>query len=460
MKRPNKIVLVGGGSVSWSPTLINDFLLTPALQDARYVIFDIDEAAGLMVTRFGQEVARRMELECTFEFTADRTEALTDADFVVITITTGGLEAMSNDIEIPEEYRIYQTVGDTVGPGGWARGLRNVPVFADLAQEIERLASDAIVLNYTNPMATCTKAISRVSKLRTVGLCHARFELVAFLTRLFGLASEQELTMRAGGINHFFWVYDLTVRGEDGFALLRSKLKEARLSDLIVRDLQDEPAHLHNKGRVASELFEYYGLLPYIGDRHVSEFFSSYLTGSLDRVQQYGLVRTTIDDRRSSAARARRQLESFLAGRMKSTDPESGSAIESMLGVRGDEAAADVIGAIVTGEGMIDVMNLPNEGQIANLPMGSVVETMGVADQGGFHPICLGELPDPILDLTTRHVKNQDAIVDAALTGDRDQALWALYHDPQCAHLSLPEVKEMAARLLEANRSHLPAFFG
>ena len=101
-------------------------------------------------------------------------------------------------------------------------------------------------------------------------------------------------------------------------------------------------------------------------------------------------------------------------------------------------------------------MNLPNKGQIANLPEDSIVETLGVVNNLGFTPLAVGNLPEPLLNLVLPHVKNQDLIVEAALEGDRDKALYALYADPLCAHLSYPEIKEMGEKLLKAHNRFLP----
>src|SRR5690606_22530266 len=210
-----KIVLVGGGSVNWSPKLLNDLTLTPSLGNATYVIYDKDEQAAVRMARLGDKLVRDRGLNATFGYSMDEKEAFGGADFVLITISTGDLEAMEHDLTIPEDYRIYQTVGDTVGPGGWARGLRNIPVMAELARKIERYAPGAFVLNYTNPMATLTRVFYRVSGLQTVGLCHGLFEVYEALKKTFDLESEEEIKVRFGGTNHFFWILEMRIRGED-----------------------------------------------------------------------------------------------------------------------------------------------------------------------------------------------------------------------------------------------------
>lgn len=444
MKSP-KIVLVGGGSVNWSPKLLNDLTLTPSLGNAAYVIYDKDERAAARMARLGDKLVRDRGLNAAFGYSMDEKEAFGGADFVLITISTGDLEAMEHDLTIPEDYRIYQTVGDTVGPGGWARGLRNIPVMAGLARTIERYAPGAFVLNYTNPMATLTRVFYRVSGLQTVGLCHGLFEVYEALKKTFGLESEEEIKVRFGGTNHFFWILEMRIRGEDGYALLRDKLQGRKLAELWT-DGNGHPGEssFSSNHWVCSELFEHFGYLPYIADRHTSEFLSGYQTGDARNLEKYRLKRTTIAERRQYKSEGQTTLQRYLDGSERLPDRRS------------RETAADIIDAKVSGREFIDVMNLPNAGQIRNLPDGSIVETLGVVNSLGFTPLTAGELPEPILQLVLPHVRNQHLIVEAALAGDTEQALYALYNDPLCAHLTWSEIREMGMRLLEANKPYMP----
>lgn len=445
MENKVKIVMVGGGSVSWSPRLINDLTLTIGLENAEYTILDIDPDSGSKMAKLGQKLSDDRNLGTKFNYTADQKEAFTNADFVIITISTGGFDAMEHDLKIPEDYKIYQTVGDTVGPGGWARGLRNIPVFARLAKDIEKYSNNAIVLNYTNPMSTLTNVFYKTSNLRTVGLCHGLFEVYSVLMKIFGLESEDEIKVNFGGINHFFWIIDMMIKGEDGFELLKKKMNGRPFAELVT-EVYVDGVGFHSDKWVTSELFDFYGYLPYVGDRHISEFMPFYLTGDTGRMDKYKLKRTFIEERRENKVKAGQELDLYLNGEKELSDKRS------------RETAADIIAAIVNKQEFIDVVNLPNRGQISNLPKGSIVETLGLVNSLGFSPISVGELPEEILNLVLPHVKNQDLIAEAGLEGNIDKALCALYNDPICSHLSLPEIKEMGMRLLKANKEYLPQF--
>jgi alpha-galactosidase len=350
---------------------------------------------------------------------------------------------MAHDLAIPEEYGIYHTVGDTVGPGGWARTLRNVPVFTQLAERVNRLAPQAVILNYSNPMAQLTRTLALATDRPVVGLCHGLFEDLHFLQGFFDLSSESEIVCTYGGINHFFWITSLSIRGEDGYALLREKLDGRSFPELLAQSGKYPPGLY-----VADELYKFTGMLTYMADRHTSEFFPHLLT-SKKNLEQYHIKRTSIEDRRANMQRASSAVEEMTRGEIPSRYKE-----------RSRETAADIINAFVTGSSFIDVGNVPNRGQVENLPMGAVVETPVLVSSTGFQPVTVGPLPEPARSWVEQHIRTQNLTVDAALSGDLDLAIKALTLDPMVSHLTLAEITEMGMRLLKANAQYLPQFEG
>lgn len=447
MRRP-KIVMIGGGSFNWMPRLLPDIMWAESLRDADFRLLDIQPDAAQIVAGVGRRYAEAYKSKATFLSTDNAERALDGADFVVITISTGGLDAMEPDIRIPEKYGIFQTVGDTVGPGGWARGLRNIPVFADYAAKFQQYCPEAFILNYTNPLTTLTRTLGLLTPQPVVGLCHGVFENLEQLQRIFKLKEEKQISARYAGINHFFWILDFTVDGKPGYPLLERKLRGSSLGKLLSESYLD-PAEMGSKYReVSNELYKEFGLLPYFGDRHISEFFSRYLAPSLQRVKEYRLKRTPVSWRKARLINRRKFAQRLADGK------------EPLDMKKSRETAADIMEARWLGKDFVDVMNLPNSGQIENLPYGAVVETPGLVNASGFAPICAGELPPQVLNVTMPHVLNQEMIVEAGLSGDWEMAMQALINDPLCAHLTIPKIKEMGRKLLEANRKHLPQFFG
>ena len=439
-----KIVMVGGGSYNWCPRLLRDLFLTDEMEGSEVVLLDPNLQAAREVQAAGQAMAKRFGKDYRIRATKSEPAAFRNADFVIITISTGGLEMMAHDLAIPERYGIFHTVGDTVGPGGWSRALRNVPVFVHLAMQIEKYAPRAVVLNYTNPMACLTGTFHEVSNLRTVGLCHGVFSTYGLLQQLFG-CEEKDLAVRFGGVNHFFWILDFTVRGEEGYPALARRLAGRSLDEVLAEGDTDEAGWSHRRHSLCNEFYQQYGYLTYAGDRHTCEFVPGYITPKASALKAFNLVRTSVKQRREGHKRARKFTLELAKGKV---DP----------GPRSRETAVDIMMALAHGKAFCDVVNLPNDGQIDNLPRGAVVETLGLVDPLGFRATVVGPLPPVLEQLVAPHALCQLMTLEAALTGNRKLAFEALMADPLCSHLPPSKVRQMGSELMEATKEWLPQF--
>ena len=448
-----KIVFIGGGSVSWTPRIVKDMLLTDAISDSHYVLFDIDLVAAKLVLALCEKLNSKLGKDAVFSATDKREEAFADADYFVITISTGGLDAMAHDLAIPEEYGIYHTVGDTSGPGGWVRFIRNFDVFVSLAGDMNSYAGDAVVLNYTNPMSTLTDVLSRICTGPVVGLCHGLFENLEKIVAIYGLSGESELSVSYAGLNHFFWTTQARTKELDILADLKARIASESLTELLkktsaaVDEGSDTSRHDPSSVReLSTALFRETGVMPYFGDRHTCEFFPCYITNK-DVMNRFKLVRTSIGERAESVDKRRKQI----------IDAVDGKLPESFL-ERSRETAADIIAAHSSGGSFIDVGNLPNIGQISNLPTGLVVETAVHVNRNGFTPLAFGELPQPVLGFVEPYAHSFPMVVDACFRRDKMMALSALRLDPVCSHLTGDQVVEMGNRLLDTHSDFISAF--
>jgi alpha-galactosidase len=168
-----KTAFIGAGSVVFSRNLILDILSWPELRHSTLSLMDIDAERLGVIEALARRVVSNNGLPTRIEATTDRRSALDGADYVIVMIQVGGLAPFEHDIAIPLKYGIDQSVGDTLGPGGVFRGLRTVPVLLDIAHDMEELCPDAIMLQYSNPMAINTWAVTKAASIRTVGLCHS-----------------------------------------------------------------------------------------------------------------------------------------------------------------------------------------------------------------------------------------------------------------------------------------------
>ena len=436
-----RICFVGGGSYNWMPKLLGDLALTDSLSGT-VVLHDLNAAALDDIQRYGRKVMQGTGSRFSIETTTDLDRALDGAEFVVVTITTGGLPTMALDLDIPERYGVYQSVGDTVGPGGLSRALRNVPILVGIAQAMERRCPDAWMLNLTNPLTVLTRAVTMTTRIKAMGLCHELFGVRGALMRIFG-ASVNDFEMRVAGINHLIWLLDMTIGGRDGLQMVREWAAEGRSVPLPPsRGEWHEP--FVDRWQLKLKLFALYGALPAAGDRHLAEFFPYFLTDDTHQGLDYGVQLTRIAHRERQVASAREAVRAAIS----SSDPVRVS--------RSHEATADIVAAVANGHSVRTIVNLPNTGQIDNLPRGAVVETLAEITSAGAQPLTVGSLPYGVLSTLEPHVVNQEMIVRAALEGDRHLALQAMVNDP-LVH-DLPRAEAILDALLSAHAAYLPQF--
>ncbi len=412
-----KIAFIGGGSVQWTPGLVTDMALTPTLAGASLVLHDVDADALNLLTRACQRIMTQTHGALTITATLDRAVALRDADFVILCVAIGGLTAMSNDLAIPARYGVAQSVGDTVGPGGLARGLRHIPFAVQVAREMEQLCPNAWMLNLTNPMTTICRGVTRATSIRTIGLCH---EVDIFrrrhLTHLLA-APAAEITLNVAGINHLPVILGCRVGAADGLARLRGWLTEHQAFEFAQQHIPDIQDIFQDRLAVKLSLFQNSSILFGSGDRHIAEFFPGFLTAANQHGDRYGVVLTTIAHRTELARQRRAKIEQFVAGAAEDWQ----MSLEQM---------APVMAALSGGPAGQFIVNVPNQGQIDNLPRAAVVECLAHLDAFGVRPLAVGDLPNPAAAVITAHVARQELIVEAALSGRREPALAALTTDP------------------------------
>ncbi len=308
-----QITIVGGGSYQWSPELLADLLSTPSMAGCHIVLEDIDPAPLGAMRALGERISDALGAKATFETTTDQRRALDGADFVVVTISTGGFESMRVDLEVPARYGIRHSVGDTVGPGGINRSLRNVPVLAGIARDMAEVCPDAWLLNITNPMSCLTRAVCRETPIKTVGLCHEVGNFCLDLAIALGKPADA-VRPTVMGVNHFPVLTDLEVDGGAGWDVLR-EIVESNGGLGALRPGPDraraEPFTTLDFGQrhfLKLSLFDRWGLLPAAGDRHIAEFLPFILTEESGWGEGWGIELTSIASARAPPARVRGPL--------------------------------------------------------------------------------------------------------------------------------------------------------
>lgn len=436
-----KVTLIGAGSVVFARILCGDLLLTPALRDCTISLMDIDPAR---LERARQIVARLIEqlnVPARVEATLDRREAVRGADFVITTFQQGGLEAYALDIEIPKHYGVEQCVGDTLGPGGVFRSLRSIPVLVGLGQELDEVAPDALLLNYTNPMAANCWGYDVITGRPHVGLCHSVQGTSELLAGWLDVPIN-EITYKVAGINHQAWFLEFKRGQED----LRPRLPAA------VRDPQRRGAE-----PVRIDLFEHFGYFVTESSGHGSEYVP-YFRKTAAMVEKELVPRFTTPDtywygwgRTGGCLQycIDRQAEAFAADMEDQPAPTE----------RSQEYGSRIIEAMVTNQTFRANCNVPNHGLIDNLPEGCCVEVPCLVDGNGVQPTRVGRLPTQLAALNRTNVNVQELIVEAARTGDTEAVHHAVMLDPlTAAACTLPQIHAMVDELLAAQTQWLPQF--
>ncbi|NLD71282.1 MAG: alpha-glucosidase/alpha-galactosidase, partial [Chloroflexi bacterium] len=225
-----KIAFIGAGSFGFTRKLVNDILTYPLLQDATLALMDIDPERLDYIKRAVDRIVAEGKRPAKVIATQDRAEALKDADAVICTILAGGVDIWRYDIEIPKKYGVDINVGDTRGPSGVFRALRTIPVMLDICHDMERYCPNAILLNYTNPMAMLCRAMQRETDVQVTGLCHSVQGTAMMLARWIG-APYEEITYVSAGINHQSFYLDYRWNGEDAYPLIREAVLTPEIYD-------------------------------------------------------------------------------------------------------------------------------------------------------------------------------------------------------------------------------------
>jgi alpha-galactosidase len=454
---PPRIVIIGGGSYQWVPKLLIDVANTPSLHDAEIVLQDVNPEPLPLMSRWVERIADRRGIGLSVSSTTDQRRALEGADFVVISISTGGFTSMRHDLEIPERYGIKQSVGDSVGPGGISRALRNVPVLVGMARDMAEICPDAWLLNLTNPMTALCRAITRETPVKTIGLCH-ELTMTRFTLSMLLDADFRSLDLEITGVNHLPVITEFEIDGRDGFEALREVVADpARAAEPLAIDLPDDFGYptgpggqwlrgdLLRKNQLKLELFDRFGVLPAAGDRHLAEFFPGFLTEQSGWGERWGVNLTTIERREQSQAGHVADLHALIAAPEISTMP-SGELVASLIDSMLCDKPRDL------------PLNIPNTGQCPDLPTDVVVESVCTVDAAGVRGRDRAVCPPGLAEHLRRVSASQELTVEAALSGRRELVFEAMLADPLSSRIDWDQLQALTDDLLDATAPWLPQF--
>jgi len=434
-----KITFIGAGSLVFTQRLLADLVRLPFPKEEIEVgLVDIDEKRLSYINRITQRIFSENGISTDKIISStDRREVLPGSDYVFISILVGGVEVIRQDIEIPLKYGVDQCIGDTIGPGGIFRAMRTVPVILDIAEDIEELCPEAVVLNYTNPMSIICWVAKELYPLKFYGLCHSVQNTARELSTYLGIP-RKEIYYWVAGINHQAWFLELSRNGEDLYPLLAEKAQDPE----IVK-----------KDTTRMEMFKHLGYYVTESSGHNSEY-NPWFRKRKDLLEKYtpgggwnGETGFILELYGGDREKYEEELEKIASGKEPIKYEES------------EEYGMKIIYALESGEVFRANINLPNGGLITNLPPQCVVEVPCFVEKGRIRPALVGELPIQLAALNQMVVQSQEMAVRGILEEDRDMIYYSLYYDPlTAAVLSLEEIKRMTDEMFEAEKDYLPGW--
>ena len=427
-----RIVFIGAGSTVFARNLLGDILSEPALSTSRICLYDIDPERLRVSEVVAGRIVQTLGAGASIETTTDLGRALDGADYAINMVQVGGYRPCTvTDFEIPNRYGLRQTIGDTLGIGGIMRALRTIPVLVGMTAEMERRCPDVLHLNYVNPMAMNCWALSRSSRIQTVGLCHSVQGTAEELARDIGV-DLRSIDYLAAGINHMSFYLRFASNGEDLYPRIRQVAAEGRV-----------PPH----NRVRYDLLKRLGYFVTESSEHIAEYVPWYIKQG--RKELIGRFNIPLDE---YPRRCELQIAAWGAQERELQDQSRPLSV-----VRSNEYGGRIINAIETGEPAVIYGNVPNAGLIDNLPQEACVEVPCLVDGNGLRPVRVGKLPLQLAALMQTNVNVQALTVEAALTGRREHIYHAAMLDPHtAAELDLEQITGLVNELLEAHRDWLP----
>ena len=435
-----KFVFIGAGSLGFTQALARDILSFDSFRDAEFHLVDIHEGRLGYAAQALEKLIKAGGYGATVHPAADRKKALDGADGVLITILQGGVDVWRHDIEIPQKFGVDINVGDTRGPSGIFRFLRTAPVMLDIIRDVEKLCPNAVVLNYTNPMALLCGYLQKQSAVNVTGLCHSVQGTAAMLARWLE-ADPKDICYTCAGINHQAFYLEYKWKGKNAYPLLR----EAVLNN----------KEIYNEELVRNEMFLNLGYYLTESSGHNSEY-NAWFRKRPDLIEKYCTHGTGWNP----------GVHAYILNEYIEKEKTWEDEFKKMLVAgetdlrRGEEYASCIFNAIFGDNTPYEFNgNLLNTGLIDNLPPNACVEVPVLASKSGIKPFHVGPLPDHLAILVNTSSRCEELAITGALEGNPEKIFQAVLFDPLTASvLSMAEIRDMTRAMLEKNKGFLGYF--
>ena len=421
-----KIAVIGGGS-SYTPELIDGFIQHEGdLKVGEIALFDIDEERLQIVGGMAERMVKYAEMDTRVTTTKERARAVDGAGFVLSSMRVGQMAARVKDEKIPLKYGVIGQ--ETTGPGGTLKAWRTIPVTLDIARDMEKYAPDAWYINFTNPSGIITEALLKHTPLKVVGLCNNPINTIAAMAEAFHVRPE-DVFLEWMGMNHVNWVRRVYIKGEDVTGLLMERLEELM--------------HIEEMPKFDPELIRTLGVLP--------TYYLQYYYYHPDKVKEAQASEKT---RGETVYEVEKELLKKYADPNVLVKPPE---LAQRGGARYSEAAVNLIMSLMLDRRDVQIVVARNGDSLPDLPPDAAVEVPCVVGAHGVTPLVMGHFPESIRALAIQAKAWESAVVRAAVSGERRDAILAMLNNPLVP--DFPTAVKLVDEMLEAHKSYLPQFF-
>lgn len=459
MKGP-KVVLIGAGSVFFGRKTVWSMVSMEALRTGTLALVDTDPQKLEWMVSIAKRAAEAAKAPLTIEASTDRRQVLKGADFVILAFANEGVELRGVDSKVSTRYGMIMCSGDTIGPGGTFRTLREVPRQAEILKDVEKFCPDAWVINWVNPTAAMGIAMMRhFPKIKSLAICdvpqNPRFE--GDILQRAGLLRRHEdlndallsrVKMRAGGVNHFIWLFELQYQGKD----LLPKVRQSLFDDLAALNRReqhvvddDHPSHEHEViVRVSAQLADVFGYVP-LCTGHTQEYLPYFQGHDCIKRGAVTINMWSVQRRRKWMKAGWTDMKNLATGKRPIAD---------FLANTKPDHASEIIEAMWTGKRRRFNVNVRNNGAVPNMPDDALLELPCILDLNEAQPLPFGPFPRPILGMIQRVLDEHELAVEAAVTCDKKLLRRALISS--MVAVSIPDCDRVMEELLRLERPYLP----
>ena len=438
-----KLTIIGAGSLTFARTLFTDIMHVKELRGIEVAFTDISQQNLDMVTQLCQRDLDANGIPTKIFATTDRREALRGARYIVNCVRIGGLEAFESDVDIPLKYGVDQCVGDTLCIGGIMYGQRGIAAILDFCKDIREVAEpNALLLNYSNPMAMMTWACIKYGGVRTVGLCHGEIHGETQIAEVLGLKDRHELDVTCAGLNHQTWYISVKHNGQE-------------MKDKLLEGFEKHPVFSKTE-KVRIDVLRHFGHYSTESNGHLSEYVSWYRKRP-NEIEKWIDTSSWINGETGGYLRETRESRNWFETEFPKLMQEPPKDYTS--GERSSEHGSYIIEALETGRIYRGHFNVLNQGIITNLPEGCIVEVPCYVDGNGISVPKVGDLPLGCAAVCSQSAWVQRLSVEAAVHGDIELLRQAALMDPLTGAVCNPaEICQMIDEMLVAQEQWLPQY--